>query len=114
MHFANMIWALNVVEVTAHPRTFVETLTAAMQFAREIGMKTAYDVSSYWGAVRNDAQMLRNAAYIKEPFLDRGLQGMMGGEGFYKYPNPANAAPDFLAAPAASEVPNLVARAMPK
>jgi 3-hydroxybutyryl-CoA dehydrogenase len=73
-------------------------------------MKTAYDVCSYWGTVNNDAQMLKNAAYVKERFLDRGLQGMLGGEGFYTYPNPAYAAPDFLAVPDAARVPDIVAR----
>lgn len=173
LHFANLIWALNLVEVMAHPGTSRETLTAATLFAIEIGqvpiavqreqngyvlntwfvatltaaislvvngvstpedvdrtymivnrgcamgpcglldmvgMKTAYDVSSYWGTLNNDAQMLKNAAYVKERFLDRGLQGLMGGEGFYKYPNPAYAAPDFLAVPDASVVPGLVDR----
>ena len=76
-----------------------------------VGMKTTYDVCSYWGTIRGDSQMLKNAAYIKERFLDKGLQGMMGGEGFYKYPNPAYSVPDFLAVPAASSVPDLVARA---
>jgi 3-hydroxybutyryl-CoA dehydrogenase len=173
LHFANLIWALNLVEIMAHPGTSRETLTAATLFAIEIGqvpiavqkeqngyvlntwfvaalsaaislvangvatpedvdrsymilnrgcamgpcglldmvgMKTAYDVSSYWGTLNNDAQMLKNAAYVKERFLDKGLQGLMGGEGFYKYPNPAYAAPDFLAVPDPSVVPGLVDR----
>jgi 3-hydroxybutyryl-CoA dehydrogenase len=173
LHFANLIWALNLVEIMAHPGTSRETLTAATAFAIEIGqvpiavqkeqngyvlntwfvatltaaislvangvstpedvdrtymivnrgcamgpcglldmvgMKTAYDVSSYWGTLNNDAQMLKNAAYVKERFLDKGLQGLMGGEGFYKYPNPAYAAPDFLAVPDSSVVPGLVDR----
>jgi 3-hydroxyacyl-CoA dehydrogenase len=177
LHFANMIWALNLAEVMAHAGTARETLTAVTHFAIEIGMvpipvqkeqngyvlnswfvplltagaslvvngvstpedvdrtfmianrgcamgpcgmldmvgmKTAYDVSQYWGTVNSDAQMLKNAAYIKERFLDRGLQGMLGGEGFYKYPNPAYAAPDFLAVPDAAVVPALVERIMPK
>jgi 3-hydroxybutyryl-CoA dehydrogenase len=173
LHFANLIWALNLVEIMAHPGTSRETLTAATLFAIEIGqvpiavqkeqngyvlntwfvamltaaislvangvstpedvdrtymitnrgcamgpcglldmigMKTAYDVSSYWGTLNDDAQMLKNAAYVKERFLDKGLQGLMGGEGFYKYPNPAYAAPDFLAVPDSSVVPGLVDR----
>ena len=176
LHFANLIWALNVVELMAHPDTSKETLTAVAHFAIEIGqvpiavqkeqngyvlnswfvplltasmalvvngvstpedvdrtfmianrcatgpcgmvdivgMKTAYDVSMYWGTVNSDAQMLKNAAYVKQHFLDKGLQGMMGGEGFYKYPNPAYAAPDFLDVPDASAVPELVARVMLK
>jgi 3-hydroxybutyryl-CoA dehydrogenase len=177
LHFANLIWALNLVEIMAHPGTSRETLTAATLFAIEIGqvpiavqkeqngyvlnswfvplltagvslvvngvatpedvdrtfmicnrgcamgpcglidvvgMKTAYDVSQHWGTVNNDAQMLKNAAYVKERFLDKGLQGMLGGEGFYRYPNPAYAEPDFLAVPDVSMVPALVDRVMPK
>ena len=177
LHFANMIWALNLAEVMAHAGTARETLTAVTHFAIEIGMvpipvqkeqhgyvlnswfvplltagislvvngvstpedvdrtfmianrgcamgpcgmldmvgmKTAYDVSQHWGTVNKDAQMLKNAAYVKERFLDRGLQGMLGGEGFYRYPNPAYAAPDFLAVPDAAVVPGLVERILPK
>jgi 3-hydroxybutyryl-CoA dehydrogenase len=173
LHFANLIWTFNLVEIMAHPGTARETLSAATLFAIEIGqvpiavqkeqngyvlntwfvatltaaislvangvstpedvdrtylianrgcamgpcglldmvgMKTAYDVSSYWGTRNNDAQMLKNAAFIKERFLDRGLQGRMGGQGFYKYPNPAYENPDFLAVPDPSAVPGLVDR----
>jgi 3-hydroxybutyryl-CoA dehydrogenase len=176
LHFANLIWALNLAEVMAHAGTARETLTAVTHFAIEIGMvpipvqkeqngyvlnswllplltagvslvvngvatpqdvdrtfmignrgcamgpcglidvvgmKTCYDVSQYWGTVNNDAQMLKNAAYVKERFLDKGLQGMLGGKGFYEYPNPAYAEPGFLAVPDASAVPALVDRVMP-
>jgi 3-hydroxyacyl-CoA dehydrogenase len=175
LHFANLIWALNLVEVMAHPGTSKETLTAVTRFGIEIGMvpipvakekngyvlnswleplltaslglvvdgvttpedldrtymimnrgcrmgpfgivdiigvKTTYDVSAYWGEVNDDDRMRRNAAYLKEHFLDRGLQGMMGGKGFYEYPDPAYAAPDFLEVPDLSAVPGLVERAM--
>ena len=173
LHFANLIWRLNVAEIMAHAGTAPETLTAVTHFAVEVGMvpiavqkeqngyvlnswmvpllqsslalvvngvctpedldrtfmivnrgcamgpcglldmvgmATAYNVSSYWGTVNNDAQMLKNAAYVKERFLDKGLQGMLGGRGFYTYPNPAYAEADFLAVPDASVVPDLVAR----
>jgi 3-hydroxybutyryl-CoA dehydrogenase len=75
-----------------------------------VGMMTVYDGSSYWGTVTKDAQLLTIATYVKERFLDRGLQGMLGGEGFHSYPDPAYAAPDFLAVPDASRVPAIVAR----
>ncbi len=171
LHFANMIWALNVVEIMAHPGTATATLTAATHFAIEIGMvpipvrkeqngyvlnswlvplltsslylvatgvataedvdrtfmivnrgatmgpcgmtdvvgfKTAYDIASYWGEARDDDQLRTVAAFVKDRFLDRGLQGMMGGEGFYTYPNPAYQADDFLDVPDVSEVPEIV------
>ncbi|MEJ2542206.1 MAG: 3-hydroxyacyl-CoA dehydrogenase [Gemmatimonadota bacterium] len=174
LHFANMIWALNVVEIMAHPGTSPDTLTAVTRFGIEIGqvpipvqkerngyvlnswfvplltagislvaegvatpedvdrtfmimnrgcsmgpcgmtdmvgMKTAYDVSAYWGEVNDDDQMRSNAAFLKENFLDKGLQGMLGGKGFYTYPDPAYAADDFLAVPDPAVVVELVQRA---
>lgn len=81
-------------------------------FIDMVGIKTAYDVSAYWGEVAGDQQMKDNAAYLKERFLDKGLQGMMGGQGFYSYPNPAYADPGFLAVPDATVVPDLVRRAL--
>jgi 3-hydroxybutyryl-CoA dehydrogenase len=176
LHFANLIWSVNLVEVMAHPGTSQETLTSALHFAIEIGqvpipvqkehnryvlnswlvplmsaaltlvvkgvataedvdrtymianrgcrmgplgmadvvgMKTIHDISSYWGAISGDRQSLENAAYIKARFLDKGLQGMQGGEGFYKYPDPSYAAPGFLAVPSAASIPELVARTLP-
>ncbi len=173
LHFANLIWAMNVVEIMGHAGTTRETLAAVTHFAIDIGMvpiavpkeqngyvlnswlvplltaavglvangvataedvdrtymianrgcamgpcgivdvvgmKTAYDIAAYWGSVRKDEQMLRNAAFIKERFLDRGLQGMLGGEGFYRYPAPAYAEPSFLAVPDISEIPTIVER----
>jgi 3-hydroxyacyl-CoA dehydrogenase len=167
LHFANMIWALNVVEVMAHPGTSRETLETVTRFAIDIGqvpiavrkeqngyvlntwfvallnaaqtlvtngvatpqdvdrtymivnrgcamgpmglldmvgLKTAYDICTYWGTVNKDAQMLANANYFKTQFLDKGLQGMLGGQGYYRYPDPEYAQPGFLAVPDASAV----------
>jgi hypothetical protein len=55
--------------------------------------------------------MKKNAEYLKTHFLDKGLQGMMGGKVFCEYPNPAFARPEFLDVPDASVVPDLVRRA---
>jgi 3-hydroxybutyryl-CoA dehydrogenase len=171
LHFANMIWSLNLAEIMAHATTAESTLAAITQFAIEIGMvpipvqkeqngyvlntwfvallsagqalvtngvatpeivdktflianpgakmgpcgmmdmvgmKTVFDVSSHWGTVNNDAQMLANAQYIKEHFLDKGLLGMQAGQGYYTYPDPAYQAADFLAVPGLSVIPEIV------
>lgn len=169
LHFANMIWAMNLAEVMAHPGTSRETLTAIAEFAIEIGMvpipvrkeqngyvintwvvpllnagqtlvtngvatpedvdrtfmfngakfgpmgmidivgmKTAYDVLAYWGTQTGDVQMNANAEYIKAHFLDLGHLGLATGSGYYTYPEPAYLAPDFLAVPDVSVVPELV------
>ncbi|MDJ0359041.1 3-hydroxyacyl-CoA dehydrogenase [Rhodococcus sp. H29-C3] len=38
LHFANLIWMMNVVEIMAHPGTTENTLTEIVEFALEIGM----------------------------------------------------------------------------
>ena len=170
LHFANLIWAVNLAEVMAHAGTNEATLTAITGFAIEIGMvpipvqkeqngyvlnswfspllqaalglvvngvstpeyvdrtfmianrssmgpcamidmvgmATVYNIGQHWGTLKNDAQMLKNAAYIKQHFLDKGLMGLQTGQGFYQYPNPSYQAPGFLAVPDMSVVAGLV------
>jgi 3-hydroxyacyl-CoA dehydrogenase len=71
-------------------------------------------ITSYWGNQNNDEQMLRNARYIKEHFLDQGKLGLQTGEGFYKYPNPSYAAADFLDVPDITKADELAKLALPK
>jgi len=78
-----------------------------------IGMTTAYNISSYWGNEKNDEQLLQGARYIKENFIDKGKLGAQTGEGFYSYPNPAFAEPDFLDVPDISKAEELAKLAMP-
>ena len=73
-----------------------------------IGMKTCYDVLSYWGHQNSDPQTLRNAAYIKEQLIDQGKMGLQTGSGYYQYPNPAYSAPGFLAVPGLEAVDEIV------
>ena len=142
LHFANLIWALNIAEIMAQPATDDDTLTQVAEFAIEIGMvpiavrkeqngyvlntwfvallnaaqslvtngvstpedvdrsflicnpgasrgpmamidmvgmQTALNVLSYWGARNQDEQMLRNAEYIKARFVDHGKLGLPTG-----------------------------------
>lgn len=177
LHFANMIWSMNLAEVMAHADTADDTLRAITGFAIEIGMvpipiqkeqngyvlntwlvpllnaaqtlvtngvstpeyidrtymianrgcalgpcgimdvigmKTCYDVMHYWGNESQDAQLLANAAYIKQHFVDPGKLGLQTGEGNYRYPDPAYQAPDFLAVPPMDAVEELVALVRPR
>ena len=79
-----------------------------------VGMKTAFDVLTYWGNRNGDAQMIANADYIKERFLDKGLLGVPTGEGYYEYPDPAYRRPDFLDVPDISAVADMVSRMLPQ
>ena len=170
LHFANLIWSMNIGEIMAHPTTADETLIAVTQFAIEIGMvpipvqkeqngyvlntmlvalanaaqtlvtngvatpevvdrtymimnrgcamgpcglldvvgmTTIHNIFSYWGNENKDQQMLKNAQYIQRRFLDKGLLGLSTGEGYYKYPDPAYQAPDFLDVPDISRAADL-------
>ena len=64
-----------------------------------VGMKTCFDILNYWGHENGDQQMLANADYIKSNYLDQGKLGMLCGEGYYQYPDPAYQADDFLDVP---------------
>ena len=170
LHFANLIWSLNIGEVMAHQATSEQTLIDVTRFAIEIGMvpipvekeyngyvcnallvpimqaaqslitngvstpeyvdrtymivnrgcavgpcglmdivgmKTCFDIFNYWGEVNKDDDMIANAQYIKEHFLDKGLQGMQGGQGYYSYPNPSYQAADFIEVPDISKAEDI-------
>lgn len=55
----------------------------------------------------NNPQMLANADYIKKNLTDAGKLGLQSGEGYYKYPNPAYQAADFLSVPDISKATEL-------
>ncbi len=57
----------------------------------EIGLDTAWHVVH----VRKDERSVKFAELLKS-YLDAGKLGMKSGEGFYTYPKPAYAQPDFL------------------
>ncbi|MGB7843346.1 MAG: 3-hydroxyacyl-CoA dehydrogenase [Salinimicrobium sp.] len=61
-----------------------------------VGLQTAYNISVLWGEKLGDQSRLERAAIIKSDFIDKGKLGVSSGEGFYKYPNPRYAQPDFL------------------
>lgn len=174
LHFANLIWSLNIGEVMAHQATSEQTLIDVTRFAIEIGMvpipvekeyngyvcnallvpimqaaqslitkgvstpeyvdrtymivnrgcavgpcglmdvvgmKTCFDILNYWGEFNKDGDMLANAQYIKEHFLDKGLQGMQGGQGYYSYPNPSYQAADFIEVPDISKAEGIAGMA---
>jgi 3-hydroxybutyryl-CoA dehydrogenase len=44
----------------------------------------------------DNPQHLRNIDYLEEHFLNKGITGALGGQGFYRYPHPEYEDPDFL------------------
>nr|WP_237726923.1 3-hydroxyacyl-CoA dehydrogenase NAD-binding domain-containing protein [Rhodococcus jostii] len=66
LHFANLIWKLNAVEIMAHPETARDTLIAATEFGIEIGMvpvpiqkqQNGYAINTWLVPLLNAAQTL--------------------------------------------------------
>lgn len=63
----------------------------------QIGLTTIWHIVQYWGKETGDPQLQMNADFLKA-YLDKGHLGVKTMQGFYTYPNPAYASPEFLAA----------------
>jgi 3-hydroxybutyryl-CoA dehydrogenase len=60
-----------------------------------VGLETAWDITRYWAETLSDPELQANADFLRR-YIDRQRLGAMSGRGFYTYPNPAYARPDFL------------------
>ncbi len=66
LHYANLIWIMNIVEIMAHPGTASETLREVTEFAIETGMlpipvrkeQNGYVLNTWFAALLNAAQTL--------------------------------------------------------
>ncbi|MFJ7951296.1 3-hydroxyacyl-CoA dehydrogenase [Lysinibacillus sp. NPDC096418] len=61
-----------------------------------VGINTAHNIVSAKVAATGDDNMKKLANLLKTEYIDKGKLGRATGEGFYKYPNPSFAKPDFL------------------
>jgi 3-hydroxybutyryl-CoA dehydrogenase len=81
LHFANLIWALNLAEVMAHPTTSDATLTQVLEFAIEIGMmpipvqkeQNGYVLNTWFVALLNAAQTLVTNGISTPEGVDRSF-----------------------------------------
>jgi 3-hydroxybutyryl-CoA dehydrogenase len=60
-----------------------------------VGLKTVWDIVQFWATTLNDQQLQANANFLKQ-YVDKEWLGVKTGRGFYTYPDPAFARPDFL------------------
>jgi 3-hydroxybutyryl-CoA dehydrogenase len=79
LHFANLIWLMNVAEIMAHPGTAEATLTEMTGFAIEIGMlpipirkeQNGYVLNTWFVALLNAAQALVTNGIATPEDVDR-------------------------------------------
>jgi 3-hydroxybutyryl-CoA dehydrogenase len=62
-----------------------------------IGLETVRQVMHWNGVRSNDPKYARGAETLQTRFIDKGHLGIRTGQGFYRYPDPAYRAPDFIA-----------------
>lgn len=62
----------------------------------QVGLDTVWHITEYWANITNDPQTRKNADYLKQEYIDKGWLGVKSGRGFYTYPEPAYASPNFL------------------
>jgi 3-hydroxybutyryl-CoA dehydrogenase len=60
-----------------------------------IGLDTVWKITDFWAEKLKDSQTLANAAFMKR-YVDAGRLGAKCGHGFYQYPDPAYATPQFI------------------
>jgi len=73
----------------------MKTRIGPMGILDVVGLDTAWHITEYWAKALQDTQLRANADFLKS-YLDRGQLGVKSGQGFYHYPNPAYAQPNFL------------------
>ena len=61
-----------------------------------VGINTAYNISLTKAKATGDPEVEKLAILLKTEYIDKGKIGREAGEGFYKYPNPDFAKPNFL------------------
>ncbi len=65
----------------------------------QLGWEVSANVSRLMAAADpENPQHPKNLAYIEERFLSKGHTGVLSGQGFYTYPDPAYLEPGFVPA----------------
>ncbi|MBV8328408.1 3-hydroxyacyl-CoA dehydrogenase [Chryseobacterium sp.] len=61
-----------------------------------VGITTAYNINKMEAEETQDPLKIKAVEKLKTEYIDQGKLGVLSGEGFYKYPNPAYQDKDFL------------------
>ena len=91
-----------VSDVESIDRTWMITLQTDMGpfgMMDRMGLGVVHHVAKLIGETAANTQALEYARYVDEHFIQKGRLGVASGQGFYSYPNPAFARPDFVSRP---------------
>lgn len=95
---ASALWANGVADPETIDKTWMAATGAPVgPFATLdiVGITTAYNINKMAADAAPDPVKLKIVALLKA-MIDEGKLGVASGAGFYKYPDPAYKAPDFL------------------
>ena len=96
---AQMLLFNEVADVETIDKTWmIATGAAEGPFAilDTIGLDTAYNVTLAKANATGSPEFEKLAHILNTEYLDKGKHGKASGQGFYSYPNPSFARPDFL------------------
>jgi 3-hydroxybutyryl-CoA dehydrogenase len=88
-----------VSDVESIDRTCMSTLQTGMGpcgMMDRMGLGVVYHVAKLIGETTPNTQALESARYLDEQFIQKSRLGVASGQGFYTYPNPTFAQPDFI------------------
>jgi 3-hydroxyacyl-CoA dehydrogenase len=80
-------------------RTWMITMQTGMGpcgMMDRMGLGVVHHVAKLIGETTNDNSALESAHYLNEQFIRHGHLGVTSGQGFYSYPNPDFAQPNFI------------------
>jgi len=96
---ALMLLLKEVADVETIDRTWmIATGAAEGPFAilDTIGISTAHNIIRAKANTTDSPEYRKLASLLKAEYLDKGKVGKATGQGFYSYPNPSFASPNFL------------------
>ncbi|MEC0243675.1 3-hydroxyacyl-CoA dehydrogenase [Paenibacillus dokdonensis] len=98
---AEMLWINDIADPETIDKTWMIATgapTGPFAILDVVGIQTAYNIAlgKAQADPSPDNKFRKMADILKAEFLDKGKTGQGSGEGFYKYPNPAYADPNFL------------------
>ncbi|ROI06428.1 3-hydroxyacyl-CoA dehydrogenase [Chryseobacterium sp. G0240] len=93
------LWINEVADIETIDKTWMVATgapTGPFGILDVVGITTAYNINKMEAEETQDPLKIKAVEKLKTEYIDKGKLGVLTGEGFYKYPNPAYQDKDFL------------------